>query len=132
MFLTSTDRDLYPKYITSKMGVARIFRRILKNFLRKLRKVHYFIIFFKEFNKPCANFLRVWTKNTTYRKFWENFRKFSTHFLRKLLKMHYFSIFFKNLANHTLIFRAFGRKTQIVGQFWEIFENFWWKFHRKI
>ena len=34
-----------------------------KIFLRKLRKMHYFRIFFKKFRKPSIQFLRVWTKN---------------------------------------------------------------------
>ena len=57
------------------MVVARIFpvsgeedfSKILKNVLRKSRKMHYFSIFFKKFNKPCVKFLRVWTKNTSWK-----------------------------------------------------------------
>ena len=45
------------------------FSEFSKNFLRKWGKMHYFSIFFKEFSKPCVNFLRVWTKNTISRKF---------------------------------------------------------------
>ena len=54
--------------------------------------MHYFGIFFKKFNKPCVNFLRVWTKNTNS---WEIFKKFSKTFLRKQQKTNYFGIFFK-------------------------------------
>ena len=91
-------------------------RKFSKSFLRKLRKMHYFCIFFKKFKKPCVNFLRLWTKNTMYWKFWENFRK--------LLNMHYFSIFSKDFRNHAFIFRAFGRKHNLLEIFEKIFENF--------
>ena len=59
--------------------IYEIFRKLLKIFLWKLLKMHYFSIFFKKFNKPCVKFLRVWTKN-------EICRKFSKVFLRTLRK----------------------------------------------
>ena len=60
-------------------------RKFSKNFLRKFRKMNSFSIFFKRFNKPCVNFSRVWTKNTTCWKFWENFENFWWEFYRKLI-----------------------------------------------
>ena len=48
------------------------FEKFSKNFLRKLREIHYFSIFFKKFNKPCVNFSRVWTKNTLLGNFDNN------------------------------------------------------------
>ena len=77
-----------------------------KFFLRKLRKMHYFRRFLTKFNQPCVDFLRVWTKNTIYWKFWEN--------CEKCIILADFS---QNLTNQ--IFCAFGRKTQIVGKFWD-------------
>ena len=44
-------------------GRGTLFENFQKYFLRKLRKMQYFSIFFKKFNKPRVNFLRVWTKN---------------------------------------------------------------------
>ena len=48
---------------TGGMGVAKIFYRggehfskILKKFIKKIAKMHYFSIFFKKFNKPSVNF----------------------------------------------------------------------------
>ena len=52
------------------------FGKISKNFLRKLRKKHYFSRFLRKFIKPCVNFSRVWKKNTNYWDFCENFLKF--------------------------------------------------------
>ena len=57
-------------------GVPRTpenFRKFAKNFLRKLQKIHYFRLFFKEFQNFALNFARVWTKHTIG---WEILRKF--------------------------------------------------------
>ena len=94
--------------------------------------MHYFCIFLKRFNNPRVNLLRVWTKNISYWKFWENFRKCSKILFRKLLKCFIFAYFSISLANHALLFRGFGRKTKIVVKFWENFENYWWIFNKKI
>ena len=63
--------------------------------------MHYFSIFSKTFNKPCVNFLRVWTKTQIVGKFWENFEIFCWKFYRKIeffiLFYFYFFIFFENL-----------------------------------
>ena len=64
----------------------KISQNILKIFIRKLIKMHYFSRFFTKFKKPCANFWRVWTKKTVYWKFWENFLKFWKRFLKKIAK----------------------------------------------
>ena len=103
--------------------------RKLKKFLRKLRKMHYFSIFFKWFNKPYVNFMRVWTKNTSCWKIWENLSKNFLGQLRKCIILAYFS---KKVNKSCVNFSRFGRKTKIIGKFWEDFEIFWWKFYWKI
>ena len=77
-------------------GGGGTFRKFFKNFLRKLRKMHYFSKFFKKFNKPCVKFLRVWTKNANC---WDLLRKFS----------NIFKVFLKKIAKSAL--------------FWHIFQN---------
>ena len=83
--------------------------------------MQYFSIFFKRFNKPCVNSLRVWTKNTIYWKFRENFQKTFKKISNNALFLH---IFEQNLTNHSLHFCAFGRKTRFIGNFEKIFESF--------
>ena len=108
------------------------FRKFFKKyFLRILQKMHYFSIFSKKFNKPCVNFLRVWTKNAKCRAILRNFRKFSKISLENFEKSIILACFSKNLTSHALLLSAFGRKLQIVGKFSETFGNFWWKFNRK-
>ena len=114
------------------LEIFRKFSKILKNFIRKLLKMHYFNIFFKKFNKPCVNLLCVWTKKTMYWKFWENFRKFWKSFFGKLIKCIILAYFSKSLTNHVLIFWAFGRKNNLQKIFEKIFKNFLrklWKMH---
>ena len=96
-----------------------ILRKFSKDFLRKLRKMHYFSIFFKKFNKPRVNFLFVWTKNANCWKFWEKFRK-------KLRKMHYFSIFFNKFNKPCVnFFTRLDERRILLGNFEKIFdENF--------
>ena len=96
------------------LEICEIFRNFRKIFLRKLRKIHYFSVFFKRFNELCGNFSPVWTKMQIVGNFSKIFQKISKNFLGKLLKTHYFSMFSKNLINHAFGFRAFGRKTQVV------------------
>ena len=76
------------------MGVARIFQgehfwKIEKNLLRKLRKMHYFCIFLKEFNKSCVTILCVWTKNPN---FWEILKVFDENSVEKW--NFYFYVYF--------------------------------------
>ena len=47
------------------------FRKFSKSFLRKLRQIHYFSIFFKRFNKPYVTFRAFARKH----KFIGNFEK---------------------------------------------------------
>ena len=49
------------------------FEKFSKSFLRKFRKIHYFSIVFENFNKPCVNVSRVWTKTTNCLKTLEIF-----------------------------------------------------------
>ena len=103
------------------MGVARIFSG--GHFSKINKKIAKNALFFpKEFNQPCVNFSRVWTKNA-------NCSKFFNGFLGKIAKMHYFSIFFKKFINHALIFRAFEGKTQFVGNSEKIFLRILLKMH---
>ena len=73
----------------------KIFENFSNDFLRKLLKIRYFSIFFKRFNKPCVNFLRVWPKTQSVGKFWENFENFWWKFYRKI--EFFIFIFLENL-----------------------------------
>ena len=53
--------------------------------------MHYLSIFFKRFNKPCANFSRVWAKNEKCREILKIFDENSIE------KLNFF-IFFENLG----------------------------------
>ena len=66
------------------------FSKILKRFLKKIAKIHYFSMFSRQFNKPCADFSRVWTKNN---KLLGNFEKIFEFFskMRKYVILAYFS-----------------------------------------
>ena len=97
------------------------FRKFSKVFLRKMLKMPYFSIFFKKFNKPSIQFLRIWTKNAMCRKF---VRKFSKIFRRKLRKMHYFRRFFTKFKKPCVNFCAVWPKRN-SWKFWEIFRKFW-------
>ena len=101
--------------------ILRNFRKFSKNLLRKLRKMHYFRIFFEKFHKPCTKFLRVWTKKANCWKLWEKFRSFSKFFLRKLLKVHYFGIFFKKINKPSVKFLRVWTKN---ANCWEILRKF--------
>ena len=82
------------------------FLKLSKNFLRKLRIMHYFSIFFKKFNKP--NFFRVWKKNAIC---WEILRKFRIFFdensIEKLKFLFFGKFVTKNTAfeNNTIFLR---------------------------
>ena len=99
--------------------------RIFEKILKIIAKMHYFIIFFRKFNKACVNFLRVWTKKTISWKFWENFRKFCKKFLRKLRKCIIFAYFSKSLTNLALFFRVWTKNANCR-------EIFWGKVYRKM
>ena len=134
------------------MGVARIFfgentlkifkknlKKIAKNTLflhmkfwenfqkisSKIAKNALFLHIFKKFNKPCINFLRVWTKA----QFVGNVKK---NFVRKLLKMHYFSIFFKKFNKPGVNLLSVWTKNTICLKFWENFRKFEKIFLRKL
>ena len=53
------------------------FSKIFKKLLKKIAKMHYFSIFFKKLNKPCASFARVWTQNRNCWEISEIFQKIS-------------------------------------------------------
>ena len=70
----------FPKYLTyhgiifcAFGGKTQFVGNLQKDFLKKIAKMYYFSTFFKKFNKPWVNFLRVWTKNAML----EILRKFS-------------------------------------------------------
>ena len=75
--------------------------------------------FFKKFNKPCVKFLRVWTKDTTYWKFWENFESFWWEFYRKIVFLFYF--YFGKFVTKN---RAFGNNTIYLQQFFRFRGDF--------
>ena len=84
--------------------------------------MHYFSIFFEKFNKPCVNFLRIWTK----KQFAENFQQFYSENCLKCIILAYFS---NQLTNYAFIFCAFGRKRQFIGKFWKFLFRKWLKMH---
>ena len=67
------------------------FSKICKKFPKKMAKMLYFSLFCKEISKPCGQFLRVWTKNTSV---WEILRNFWWKFNGKI---EFFSIFWEHL-----------------------------------
>ena len=71
-------------------GRRRSFQKICKKSNDKLQ-------FLKKFNKQCDNFLRVWTKNTIYLKFWENFEICWRKVYRKIEIFCFIIIFWENL-----------------------------------
>ena len=70
-----------------KQNLLEILRQFSKNFLRKLRKMHYFSIFFKRFNKSCFNFSRFGWETQIVGKIWENFDETSIE------KLNFYFIF---------------------------------------
>ena len=70
--------------------------------------MHYFSIFSKTFNKPCVNFLRVWTKKP---KLLGNFEKilkfFDENSIEKLnfFIFYFYFIFFSKICYQKLNFR---------------------------
>ena len=93
------------------------FSKILKRFLRKLIKMHYFSIFFIIFNKACVNFSRIWTKNANVGKFWEDCENFWWKFYRKIEFLFYF--YFGKFARKN---RAFGNNNIFIQQFFRFRE----------
>ena len=94
------------------------FRKISKNLLWKLLKMHYFSIFFKKVNKACVNFSLVWTKNTNFGEILKNFEKCS----EVNCKNPFVSYFSKELTNRWVSFFAVWTKNTYC---WEILRNFW-------
>ena len=90
-----------------KTNCWEILRNFSKNFLRKLRKIHYFRIFFRRFNKLCGNFSRVLAKYSLF----GNFEKFFEKFVKEIANNAYSSIslkrLFKPCANFTRVKRKF-------------------------
>ena len=72
--------------LDEKVNFLEIFRNFRKIFLRKLRKIHDFSVFFKRVNELCGNFSRVWTKMQIVENFEKNFQKLSKKFLRTIAK----------------------------------------------
>ena len=74
-----------------KHNLLDTLRKFWKNFFRKLVKMHYISILFKKVNKPCVNFLRVWTKNANC---WEILRKIWKFWWKYYRKFEFFFIFY--------------------------------------
>ena len=64
----------FQKQSTKFQKNLKNFQKNYKNFVKKIAKNGFPSIFFKKFNKPSIQFLRVWTKNAICRQF---LRKFS-------------------------------------------------------
>ena len=78
----------------------------------------FFGICFNKFNKPCVNFLRVWTKNANRGKFCENFEKPSSENCEKCIILAFFK---RILTNHAFIFSRLDEKHKLLGNFEKIF-----------
>ena len=117
-------KNIFNKFLKNFQKKFQKVAKVFKNFLKKIVKMHYFSRLFTKFKKLCVDFLRVWTKNTNYWKFWENFRNFSKVFFGKLLKCINVADISKHLTNHVLIFWAFGRKNNLQNIFEKISKNF--------
>ena len=55
-------------------------------------KIDFLSIFFKKFNKPSIQFLRVWTKNTNSLEILRRFSKILKRFLKKIAKNALFTL----------------------------------------
>ena len=75
--------------------------------------MHYFSIFFKRFNKPCVNFLRVWTKNANCL---EILRIFDENSIEKM-NFYFIFIFYFIFRKFVTKNRAFGNNTSFLEQF---------------
>ena len=62
------------------------------NFFIKMLKIDFLSIFFKKFNKPSIQFLRVWTKNAYSLEILRKFSKFLKRFLKKIAKNALFTL----------------------------------------
>ena len=95
------------------------FSKIVKKFLQKIQKIHYFSIFFEKFNKPCVTFSRVLMKSRNcweiLRKLWKILKKFNR-------KIKFLTMFGKVFAKN----RAFGNNIIFLEQF---FPFRWRTFH---
>ena len=78
--------------------------------------MYYFSIFFKKFNKPCVNLLRIWTKNTLLGNFEKVLKIFDEVSIEKL---NFYFIFIFNFIFRKCVTknRAFGNNTIFLQQF---------------
>ena len=77
--------------------------------------MHYFSIFSQIFNKPCVNFLRVWTKKTIIGKFEKILQFFDENSIEKFNFLFFFIFyFFRKFVTKN---RAFGNNTIFLQQF---------------
>ena len=97
--------------------ILRKLSKMLKKFVRKLRKTHYFSIFFK---RNLTNHAFIFCAFGGQRQCIANFEKVFFGILLKCIILE----FSNKLTRHALIFCAFGRKTQTAGKFCENFEFF--------
>ena len=117
-------KKFFKKYSKRFQSNFKNFRTILKIFVRKILKLHYFSIGFSQANKARGQFLSVWTKNAICRKWLSIFSKIFKNFLKKIAKMHYFSRFFRKFKKLCFKFFPFGRKRQFIGNIEKTFEYF--------
>ena len=67
-------QKIFKKFSEICKKIFKIFLKIFKKFVKKIAKNGFLSIFFKKFNKPSIQFLRVRTKNAIC---WKFVRKFS-------------------------------------------------------
>ena len=100
-----------------------ILRKVLKSFksfLKKMAKMHYFSIFFKNINKACVKFLRFWTKNWNFWKILRYYSKIFKNLLEEFAKIPYFRIFFKKINKPCVTLLRVWTKNII---YWKCREN---------
>ena len=115
--------------LDEKRYLQEILRKFCKIFLRKLQKMHYFSIFFKHFNKPRVQILRVKTKNAMCRKFLRKFSKISEENCEKCTILEYFS---KEFNKPYVNFLRDWTKNTIRWKFFRKFSKFWENLLEKI
>ena len=107
---------LFFALLDEKHNFSESFEKIFENFIRIFLKMHYFSIFFQKVNKPCVNFLRVWTKNANC---WETFEKFLKNFDENSIENLNFFHFIYNFIFRKFVTknRALGNNTSFLRQF---------------
>ena len=105
--------------VWTKNAICRKFvRKFSKIFLWKLRKMHYFRIFFKVLTNPAFKFCAFGRKTLFVGNFLENIREFSEENCEKCIILAYFS---KEFNKPFVNFLRDWTKNTILWKFWENF-----------